>query len=424
MKVAIIGSGIAGNVAAYHLCKEHDITMFEANDYVGGHTHTHDITYDGKHYRVDTGFIVFNYKTYPNFTQLLEELGVDVQPSDMSFSVKSEKDGLEYNGTTINSLFAQRSNLLRPSFYVMIRDILRFNKEALQLLTDDNDDISLGDFLHEGRYSQQFINHYLIPMGAAIWSADPAQMHAFPARFFVRFFHNHGMLSVDDRPLWHVIKNGSNSYVEKLIAPFRDRIRTQASIEAITRHPNHVSVKARGSDEELFDAVFIASHSDQALKMLTDASLEEREILGAIPYQSNEAVLHTDHTVLPKRQLAWAAWNYHLLAQAQDRVALTYNMNILQSINAPVEFCVTLNNSQAIDPNKIIKRIQYDHPMFTPAGVKAQQRQYEINGVNRTYYCGAYWRFGFHEDGVVSALNALKHFREQQNAELFLRRAS
>ncbi|WP_455198331.1 NAD(P)/FAD-dependent oxidoreductase [Kaarinaea lacus] len=424
MKVAVIGSGIAGNVAAYHLCKEHEITMFEANDYVGGHTHTHDITHDGKHYRVDTGFIVFNYKTYPNFTQLLEELGVDVQPSDMSFSVKSEKDGLEYNGTTINSLFAQRSNLLRPSFYVMIRDILRFNKEALQLLTDDNDDISLGDFLREGRYSQQFINHYLIPMGAAIWSADPAQMHAFPARFFVRFFHNHGMLSVDDRPLWHVIKNGSNSYVEKLIAPFRDRIRTHASIEAITRHPNHVSVKARGSEEERFDAVFIASHSDQALKMLTDASPEEREILGAIPYQSNEAVLHTDYTVLPKRRLAWAAWNYHLLAQAQDRVALTYNMNILQSINAPVEFCVTLNNSRAIDPDKIIKRIQYDHPMFTPAGVQAQQRQHEINGVNRTYYCGAYWRFGFHEDGVVSALNALKHFREQQNAELFLRRAS
>lgn len=424
MKIAVIGSGIAGNVAAYHLCKEHDITMFEANDYVGGHTHTHDITHDGKQYRIDTGFIVFNYNTYPNFTRLLEELGVDVQPSNMSFSVKSEKDGLEYNGTTLNSLFAQRSNLLRPSFYVMIRDILRFNKESLQLLTEDKEDISLGDFLHEGRYSPQFINHYLIPMGAAIWSADPAQMHNFPARFFVRFFYNHGMLSVDDRPLWYVIKNGSNSYVEKLIAPFRDRIRTHSSIEAITRHPNHVTVKARGSEEEKFDAVFIASHSDQALRMLTDASPAEREILGAIPYQSNEAVLHTDHTVLPKRRLAWAAWNYHLLAQAQDRVALTYNMNILQSIDAPVEFCVTLNNSRAIDPDKIIKRIQYDHPMFTPGGVQAQQRQHEINGVNRTYYCGAYWRFGFHEDGVVSALNALKHFREQQNAELSIRRAS
>lgn len=424
MKIAVIGSGIAGNVAAYHLCKEHDITVFESNDYVGGHTHTHDITHKGKQYRIDTGFIVFNYKTYPNFIRLLEELEVEVQPSDMSFSVKSEKNGLEYNGTTLNTLFAQRSNLLRPSFYAMIRDILRFNRESLQLLSSDNDDISLGDFLRDGQYSQQFINHYLIPMGAAIWSADPAQMYDFPARFFVRFFYNHGMLSVDDRPLWHVIKNGSNSYVEKLVAPFRERIRTRSRIESITRHPNYVSVRARGYDVEKFDAVFIASHSDQALRMLTDASPAEREILGAIPYQSNEAVLHTDHRVLPKRRLAWAAWNYHLLAQAQDRVALTYNMNILQSINAPVEFCVTLNNSRAIDPNKIIKRINYDHPMFTPAGVQAQHRQGEINGVNRTYYCGAYWRFGFHEDGVVSALNALKHFRERQNAELLIRRAS
>jgi len=424
MKIAVIGSGIAGNVAAYHLCKEHDITMFESNDYVGGHTHTHDIALDDKHYRIDTGFIVFNYKTYPNFIKLLEELEVDVQPSSMSFSVKSEKDGLEYNGTTINSLFAQRSNLFRPSFYHMIKDILRFNKAALQLLEEDRDDVSLGDFLRDGCYSPQFINHYLIPMGAAIWSADPAQMQDFPARFFVRFFHNHGMLSVDDRPQWYVIKNGSNSYVDKLIAPFRQRIRTLASVEAITRSPNHVSIKVSGSAEERFDAVFIASHSDQALRMLTDASLKEREILGAIPYQENEAVLHTDYSVLPKRRLAWAGWNYHLLEQAQDRVALTYNMNILQSIDAPVEFCVTLNNTRAIDPDKIIKRIQYDHPMFTPEGVQAQQRQHEINGVNRTYYCGAYWRYGFHEDGVVSALDALKHFREQKDAELSIRRAS
>ncbi len=424
MKIAIIGTGIAGNVAAYHLCKEHDITVFEAHDYVGGHTHTHDIALHDQHYKIDTGFIVFNYKTYPNFTQLLAELGVEVQPSNMSFSVKCETTGLEYNGTTLNSLFAQRRNLLRPSFYRMIRDILRFNHEATDLLSSESDDISLGDFLRDGAYSKQFIEHYLIPMGAAIWSADPAQMSSFPARFFVRFFHNHGMLSVNDRPLWYVIKDGSNAYVNKLIAPFTDRIRTNAPVEWITRHSGHVTIKAKGLKPENFDAVFIASHSDQALRMLTDPSKAEKAILGAIPYQANEAVLHTDHHVLPKRRLAWAAWNYHILPTQQGRVPLTYNMNILQSITAPVEFCVTLNNTRAIDASRIIKSIQYEHPVFTPEGVKAQARQGEINGVNRTYYCGAYWRFGFHEDGVVSALNALAHFKERHNAQLPLRRAS
>lgn len=423
MKIAIIGTGIAGNVAAYHLCKEHNITVFETNDYVGGHTHTHDIVWQDKHYTVDTGFIVFNYKTYPNFTALLEELDVAVQPSAMSFSVKCEKTGLEYNGTTLNSLFAQRRNLFRPSFYRMIKDILRFNREAPALLASPEADISLGDFLYQGGYSQQFMEQYLIPMGAAIWSADPLQMYQFPARFFIRFFHNHGMLSVDARPQWHVIKGGSQAYVRKLIAPFADRIRTSTAVESVTRYSGYVMVKTKGQEPERFDAVFIASHSDEALRMLTDASVDEKAVLGAIPYQENEAVLHTDHSVLPKRALAWAAWNYHILPQQQDRVALSYDMNILQSIDAPVQFCVTLNNTRAIDPDKIIKRITYYHPVFTPDGVAAQARQADINGVNRTYFCGAYWRFGFHEDGVVSALNALQHFKEQQHAQLSLRRA-
>jgi predicted NAD/FAD-binding protein len=264
-------------------------------------------------------------------------------------------------------------------------------------------------------------------MGAAIWSADPAQMMDFPARFFIQFFHNHGMLSVNDRPQWYVIKGGSNSYVDKLTAPFADRIRLRAPIEYIKRYSTHVSLKAKGYPLEDYDAVFIASHSDQALGMLSDASDSERDVLGAIPYQANEAVLHTDHTVLPRRKLAWAAWNYHLLKQQQGQVALTYNMNILQSIKAPVEFCVTLNNTAAINPEKIIKRIHYHHPIFTPDGVRAQARQGEINGVKRTYFCGAYWRNGFHEDGVVSALNAVEHFNtrqgEQGHAQLPLRRA-
>jgi len=424
MKIAVIGTGIAGNVAAYQLCREHAVTVYEANNYVGGHTHSHDIAWQDQQYTVDTGFIVFNYKTYPHFTRLLNELDVAVQPSPMSFSVKCEKTGLEYNGTSLNSLFAQRRNLLRPGFYRMLRDILRFNREAPALLDASASDISLGDYLYRNGYSRQFMEHYLIPMGAAIWSAEPRSMYLFPARFFVRFFHNHGMLSVNDRPSWHVIQGGSRSYVDKLIRPFAHRIRTTAMVEAVQRYPDHVSIKVKGCEAERYDAVFIACHSDQALRMLQDPSRAEQAILGAIRYQENEAVLHTDSSVLPKRRLAWAAWNYHILPQAQDRVALSYNMNILQSIRAPVQFCVTLNNSSAIDPSMIIKRLTYHHPVFTPHAVAAQARQADINGVRRTYYCGAYWRFGFHEDGVVSALNALQHFKERQDAQLSLPRAS
>lgn len=422
MKIAIIGTGIAGNVAAFHLCKEHDITVFEANDHVGGHSHTHNIEWNGQHYAIDTGFIVFNYKTYPHFTRLLKELDVAVQPSNMSFSVKCERTGLEYNGNTLNTMFAQRRNLFKPSFYRMIKDILRFNREAPALLETNNATSSLGEFLLRNRYDREFIEQYLVPMGAAIWSADPKQMYEFPAGFFIRFFHNHGLLSVNQRPQWYVISGGSREYVRKLTAPFADRIRTRAAIELITRRATHVNIKVRGAEVEKFDQVFIATHSDQALRMLGDASATERDILGAIPYQRNEAVLHTDANVLPKRQLAWAAWNYHLLHNEQERVPVTYNMNILQGISAADQFCVTLNNSAAINPDKIIKRISYDHPMFTPQGIAAQQRQQEINGVNRTYFCGAYWRYGFHEDGVVSALNAIDHFQEMHHAQLPLRR--
>jgi predicted NAD/FAD-binding protein len=412
MKIAVIGSGIAGNVAAYHLSREHDITVFEAGEHVGGHTHTHAIEQDDRRYNVDTGFIVFNDWTYPNFIALLDELGVPSQESAMSFSVRAESSGIEYNGSSLNTLFAQRRNLLRPSFLRMIRDILRFNREAPALLANEGDDITLGDYLAAQRYSRAFIEHYVIPMGAAIWSTDPENMQRFPARYFVRFFHNHGMLSVDQRPQWRVIQGGSARYVEKLTAPFRERIRLRTPVEWIRRLPGQVLVKARGLDTERFDQVFLACHSDQALALLADASAQEREVLGAIPYQENEAVLHTDTRLLPRRKLAWAAWNYHVLPQAREHVALTYNMNILQGLNAPTPLLVTLNHSAAIDPARIIKRIRYHHPLYTRAGVAAQARQAEINGPLNTYYCGAYWRFGFHEDGVVSALNALEHFRE------------
>lgn len=415
-KIAVIGTGIAGNVAAYHLAKEHDITVYESNDYIGGHTHTHNITIGDETHNVDTGFIVFNHKTYPNFIQLLGELGVDYQHSDMSFSVSDDKTGLEYNGTTLNTLFAQRRNFFRPSFYRMIRDILRFNKDSAELLEDTNKDVKLGDYLDDNNYSQQFIEHYIIPMGSAIWSMSRAQMMAFPAQFFVRFFTNHGMLSVDDRPQWYVIKGGSKSYLDALCQSFLDKIRLSSPVKAIIRRDDKVIVQTDTSEDE-YDYVFNACHSDQAYRQLQNPNELERETLGVMPYQHNDVVLHTDASLMPKRKLAWAAWNYHLLKQESSQATLTYNMNILQSLTSKHTFCVTVNNSEAIDPDTIIKTLEYDHPLFTSESVAAQLRHREVNGSGKVYYCGAYWRFGFHEDGVFSALSALNHFYEDIGRE-------
>jgi uncharacterized protein len=411
VKVAVIGAGIAGNVAARSLDREHDVTVFEAGDHVGGHTHTHDVTLDGRTWQVDTGFIVFNDRTYPNFITLLEELGVPSQESSMSFSVRDEATGLEYNGTSVNTLFAQRRNLLRPSFLGMVRDILRFNREAPRLLETPGGELPLGELIARGRYGRSFVEHYVVPMGAAIWSTDPASMMAFPARFFVRFLHNHGMLTVNDRPTWRTIRGGSARYVERLTAPFRDRIHLRTPVEQVRRIPGGVLVTPRGHEAVRFDAVFLACHSDQALALLADPTRAEREVLGAIPYQANEAVLHTDASLMPRRRLAWAAWNYHV-RPGGGPVALTYNMNILQRLDAPVPFLVTLNHGDAIDPRRIIRRINYHHPLYTPASVDAQARHREIDGARATYYCGAWLRNGFHEDGVVSALEALQHFRD------------
>ena len=408
MKVAVIGSGISGNVAAYHLNKHHKITVYEANDYIGGHTHTHDINHQGKHFSVDTGFIVFNHKTYPKFIALLKELGVEEQLSTMSFGVKCEKTGLEYMGSTINSLFAQRRNIFRPSFWRMILDILRFNREATQLLEQLSDEISLGDYLKREKYSQVFINYYLVPMAAAVWSADLKLMFEFPARYLVRFFHNHGLLSVNDRPDWYVVKGGSKTYAQALTRPFKDCIKLSTPVTRVERLDKGVRViSAEG--EETYDAVFFACHSDQALRMIHNPTDAEQQVLGAIKYQDNEVLLHTDDSVLPKRKSAWAAWNYHLLDGDQSRVPVTYNMNILQGLDCSDQFCVTLNNSDVIDKDKVLKRLNYHHPIYTRESVAAQARHAEIN-TDKFYFCGAYWRYGFHEDGVVSALNAVKQF--------------
>ena len=401
-------------VAAYLLHRDHDITVFEGADYIGGHTNTIDVEMEGGTYAIDTGFIVFNDWTYPNFIALLNRLGVASQPSDMSFSVTCERSGLEYNGTNLNTLFAQRRNLLRPSFYRMIRDILRFNRESPELLTQLEPGPSLGSYLDTHRYSRAFIDHYIVPMGAAIWSADHAAILRFPARYLVQFFKNHGMLSVDHRPTWRVVQGGSRRYAEQLVALFRDRIHLKSPVESISRYPDFVEVRTllAGRDDRTlrFDHVIIGAHSNQALAMLADPSPSEKDILGAIRYQENEAVLHTDASLLPRKKLAWAAWNYHLLPTQPDRAVVTYHMNRLQRLSASHEFCVTLNHTQAIDPAKILRRITYHHPVYSQEAVAAQKRHHEISGINRTSYCGAYWGFGFHEDGVKSALAVCKPF--------------
>lgn len=430
MKIAIIGSGIAGNVAAYHLNKEHDITLFEQNSHIGGHTHTHSIDDANGKLSIDTGFIVLNDRSYPNFVKLLQELDVDIQRTEMSFSVKCEQSSLEYNGNNLDTLFTQRSNMFSPIFYKMISDILRFNREATEFIKNTHSDKSLGDFLHNGNYSEIFINKYIVPMGAAIWSTKPEDMFNFPAIFFFKFFLNHGLLSVNDRPQWYVIKGGSNNYVKKLIRNFEDKIRTDCPVDKIVRHADHVEIHSQKHGQryniERFDYVFIASHSDQALNMLQQPSAQERDTLSAIQYQKNEAVLHTDKTLLPIRKKAWAAWNYHIPKDARSNVALTYNMNILQGIQSDSTYCVTLNYTDQIDQNKILKVIEYHHPIFTPESISAQDNHRLINGTGRTYYCGAYWRNGFHEDGVVSAINALSHFKQDISNEqkLSLRWAS
>jgi predicted NAD/FAD-binding protein len=404
-------------VAAYRLSRDHEVSVFESGGYIGGHTHTVDVLHAGTHYAVDTGFIVFNDWTYPNFIEILEELGVAWQPSSMSFSVRCERTGLEYNGTNLNSLFAQRRNFLRPAFLRMIADILKFNRCAPELLTADGDETTLGAYLDREGYSRYFIDHYIIPMGAAIWSSRPIDMLRFPARFFVEFFANHGFLSVDERPVWRVIRGGSREYVKKLTAPYAARIHLNTPVNGIQRHRNHVMLRLRNGALEQFDQVFIACHSDQALALLSDPSAEEREILGAIAYQSNEALLHTDTRLMPRRPLAWAAWNYHLPIEQYERVTVTYNMNILQSIGAPAQFLLTLNRSEAVDPRLVLGSYTYDHPVYTRAAVDAQKRRAEISGPRRTFYCGAYWSYGFHEDGVRSALAAVDEFHRRETYE-------
>ncbi|APX94570.1 FAD-dependent oxidoreductase [Halomonas sp. 1513] len=406
-RIAIVGSGISGMAAGHYLAARHEVTLFEADSRLGGHTATVDVGLDGRDYAIDTGFIVFNDWTYPHFQQLLASLGVASQPTEMSFSVHETGRDFEYNGHTLASLFAQRRNLLNPRFYRMLRDILRFNRQASADLAAERLDpaMTLGDYLAAGGYGEDFRTRYLLPMGAAIWSASIGDLMAFPLQFFVRFFRHHGLLSVSHRPQWYTLVGGSRAYIPALTTAYRERIRLASPVQAIRRDAQGVTLTSRHG-EERFDQVVLACHADQALAMLSDPSDAEREILAALPYQSNQVVLHTDTRLLPRRRRAWASWNYRLDGRDADaRVSVTYDMNILQRLEAPHTFCVTLNDSDAIDPQKVLGRFDYAHPQFTLAGEAAKARHAEISGnQRRTHFCGAYWRSGFHEDGVWSAL--------------------
>jgi len=405
-RIAVVGSGISGLVCTYLLGSKHEVTLFEANNYLGGHTHTHNIKVRGQNITVDTGFIVYNDRSYPNFIKLLDQLSCEGIPTEMSFSMRDDKGNLEYNGHTLNTLFAQRRNILRPSFLRLVRDIVRFNRIAKEVASDDLS--TLDEYLDRNHFSSEFKSQYLIPMAAAIWSTGDSSVGEFPIRAFANFFNNHGLLDLKNRPQWYVVKGGSNAYIkamEKKLGNYQLNTR----VSSIQRLNNHVSIVANGQIQE-FDEVIIAAHSNEALNMLAEPTKAENEILGAIRFTKNTACLHTDVNQLPKRPLARASWNYLKDDNRQDLATLTYYMNILQKIDSDDHILVTLNDNQQINPALIIKEFEYYHPLYNHDTLEAQRRHDEISGVQGTHYCGAYWHYGFHEDGVKSALRVCEKF--------------
>jgi len=403
MRIAVVGSGIAGLVSAWLLSREHEVTLFEANDYFGGHTHTHDVEQDGRRYHIDSGFIVHNPAHYPLLTRMFNELGIASQPTTMSFSVHSEASGLEYNAATLDTLFCQRRNLLSPRFVGMVRDLMRFYREAPALLGRHDDGITLGAYLEQHRYGEAFRDDHLIPMASALWSSPARQILQFPARYLVQFMANHQMLQVGDRPQWRVVRGGSSTYVAELRARWSVRERCSCPVFAIRRGNGRIEVHSAAGTEH-FAQVVLACHSDQALNLLADASEAECAILGAISYQTNDTVLHTDASVLPRQRKAWAAWNAWLPRDPGSACTVSYCMNLLQRIQSPQPFIVTLNRSKDIDPAKVLARVRYEHPVYTQASVRAQKRKAEIQGQRGTWFAGAYWGWGFHEDGMRSAV--------------------
>ena len=403
-RIAVVGSGIAGMAAAYLLSRKHEVHLLERDERLGGHTHTHAIPTSRGVLPIDTGFIVHNDRTYPNLVKLFRELGVERQPSDMSFGVSCQRTGFEYSSRGLGGLFAQKSNWLRLRHYRFLREILRFNRESPKVLDDPaGATMTLGEWIKANDFSEDFSRYYLYPMAAAVWSTSLEEIEDFPAVTLVRFFANHGFLGIDTHPQWHAVKGGSSHYIAPLTAPYRQYIRTGVHIAGVTRSPDAVQVRYEDGGAELFDEIVFACHGPQAMELLADASLRELSVLEGFTTSRNETVLHTDATLLASRPNARASWNYHV-GEDDRAVTLTYHMNRLQQLAAPEPYCVTLNATARIDAGRILREMRYFHPLMTLPAIRAQARWREVSGRNRTHFCGAYWFYGFHEDGLNSAI--------------------
>ncbi len=405
MKIAVVGTGISGLTAAYMLHREHDVHVFEANDYIGGHTNTILVKEGNKQIPVDTGFIVFNKTNYPNLCRLFDVLNVESRESDMSFSVHCEKSGLEYNGSDLNRVFSQRKNILNPEFWRMLKDIMRFNDESPAALRNGIDDtVTVAEFAKKNKYSEKFIEYYLIPLGASLWSSPAAQFRKFPIKFVLEFLDNHCMLQVNDRPQWRTVLGGSYQYIEPLTKGFREKVYLNKGVSRVTRKNNQVELLLSDATTELFDEVIMATHADTSRRLVENIEPEENNMLELFKYQYNEAILHTDTSILPDNKRAWASWNYRIPATENSHAAVSYNMNMLQGIESEKTYSVSLNQSDQIDSDKIIRRIHYYHPIFQPGRDLAQSQHDKLIRRRGISYCGAYWGYGFHEDGVSSAL--------------------
>ncbi len=428
MKIAIIGAGISGLTAAHHLHSKHDISVLEKNNYVGGHSNTVDVNEGNKSVAIDTGFIVLNNWTYPNFENLLNSLDVELHNSEMSFSAKCEHSQFEWCGKGIQGLALNRNNWYRMKAYQILFDFLRFNKLAKKYVSQNKTEHTLGEFLARNNFSKSFKKYYILPMGAAIWSSSTEDIYDYPAHSFLAFFNNHGLLNIKNRPQWKTIVGGSRQYVNKLIQPFQKNISLNSKITHVERKNGNIIIHYQNKKPEYFDHVIFACHSDQALELLTEPTYNEQQTLEKIRYQYNEAVLHTDETLMPTNREAWSSWNYLLPKHATTNSKVTYYMNRLQPLQTEQDYFVTLNLTDRINPEKIIKKIAYQHPVFDKNAIQAQKNLTLINGKHNTWFCGAYWRNGFHEDGVWSALITVEQFTKEacktDDRQLHLQRAS